>query len=461
MKRTRCIRRRSRLGLVYDGMCRRAACLLALIVLVGAVTFWLSLFLSRGVPFLLAGARSDETTPAATGTRAGTHGERLTVRSGATPGAGWAVEPMPTRAFRSGVRRVALISEACLPKIDGVSMTTYLVAQHHLNEGRDVLVLCPATDLYGLRENAISMEPRAHNGSRSGRVRVVGVWSVHLPGLPDETRLGIPSYYHGELEAFAPDLVHLFSPAASGWTGVAYKRRHPTTPLVANFQTDAATASSDFGYGAAASFLWALMRSLHNAADVTLTPSHYMMRVLRSRGFERQRLWLRGVNHARYSPRFRTVAMRDMLGQPGDHGCLRVVYVGRISEEKHCELLVGIAHLGGVRLTVVGDGPMRGALETLLANTSAQFLGMVVGDELSRVYASADLFVHTGTMETAGNVVREAMASGTPCLLPNSGGVVDTVLDGVNGYLEEPTADDFANRVRLLRDDRALVQRYG
>jgi len=60
------------------------------------------------------------------------------------PGKGWRIDPMPADAFRcKAVQRVAMISEACLPKIDGVSKTTYLVAQHHLNQGREVrMVLC-------------------------------------------------------------------------------------------------------------------------------------------------------------------------------------------------------------------------------------------------------------------------------------------------------------------------------
>lgn len=42
-----------------------------------------------------------------------------------------------------------------------------------------------------------------------------------------------------------------------------------------------------------------------------------------------------------------------------------------------------------------------------MAGSGTLFLGMVIGEELPRIYASADLFVFTGTAETAGNVVRE------------------------------------------------------
>lgn len=45
----------------------------------------------------------------------------------------------------------------------------------------------------------------------------------------------------------------------------------------------------------------------------------------------------------------------------------------------------------------------------------------------------------------------QAMASGTPVLLPNSGGVVDTVLDKMNGFLCEPDSRSFASKVRRPR----------
>jgi phosphatidylinositol alpha 1,6-mannosyltransferase len=74
------------------------------------------------------------------------------------------------------------------------------------------------------------------------------------------------------------------------------------------------------------------------------------------------------------------------------------------------------------------------------------------GEELAAAYASADIFAFTGTNETFGQVVTEAMASGLPVLVPNAGGVVDLVLDGMNGYICQEDPDDYRNKVAFMRD---------
>jgi len=73
--------------------------------------------------------------------------------------------------------------------------------------------------------------------------------------------LGLPAFKMNQLEEFKPDLVQLFSPASLGWTGITYKMRHPEVPLIANFQTDIASMSGEFGYGAVEAIVWWLLKA--------------------------------------------------------------------------------------------------------------------------------------------------------------------------------------------------------
>jgi phosphatidylinositol alpha 1,6-mannosyltransferase len=93
---------------------------------------------------------------------------------------------------------------------------------------------------------------------------------------------------------------------------------------------------------------------------------------------------------------------------------------------------------------------------------SAAFLGMRYGADLARVYASLDVFVHTGPFETFGQTIQEASASGLPIVAPASGGPLDLVDDGGTGYLVPPgDPGALSAAVRKLTDDPELRARLG
>jgi phosphatidylinositol alpha 1,6-mannosyltransferase len=144
-------------------------------------------------------------------------------------------------------------------------------------------------------------------------------------------------------------------------------------------------------------------------------------------------VWGRGVDTARFDPARRSSRLRNELAPCGE---VIVGYVGRLAAEKRLDLLADVTALPGVRLVIVGAGPSEAA--TRRALPGAIFLGQRQGDELARVYASLDIFVHSGPHETFGNTLQEAAASGLPVVAPAAGGPLDLVQDGVTGALVPP-----------------------
>jgi len=169
------------------------------------------------------------------------------------------------------------------------------------------------------------------------------------------------------------------------------------------------------------------------------------------------RLWPRGVDTARFKPELRDEALRRELAPNGE---LIVGYVGRLAPEKHVELLSGVCGIPGVRVVAVGDGPSETSLQGALPG--AVFLGRRTGDELARIFASLDVFAHTGPYETFCQTVQEAMASGVPVVAPAAGGPLDLVDHGRTGLLVAARdADAVRTAVATLAADPGLRAAYG
>ena len=86
-------------------------------------------------------------------------------------------------------------------------------------------------------------------------------------------------------------------------------------------------------------------------------------------------------------------------------------------------------------MVVVGDGPYRERMEAELSGTRATFLGFRHGQELARLYASADIFAFPSTTDTLGQVVMESQSVGLAVIVTDQGGPAGVVDDGVTGFV--------------------------
>lgn len=304
---------------------------------------------------------------------------------------------------------------------------------------------------------------RPHAGL-AWRDRVHTVPSVPFPLYP-YYRMGLPVARSVDrvLDRFAPDLVHVVTPSLLGLYGVKYARRRGI-PVVASFHTDFVTLFAHYGLRRLERLGRHLERRFYNQCTVTLAPSRYQTSKLRAHGIENVALWGRGVSPATFSPVFRSPALRAELGATD---IPMLLYVGRLGREKNLPFLIEAMHLlehragrGAFKLVIVGQGPLRRTLRARLP--SAHFTGELTGAALSRVYASADVFVFPCILETFGNVVLEAFASGLPVVGVNEGAVPELVTANVNGLLAAPgSATAFADKIHTLLERPADRARMG
>ncbi|MFE0177557.1 glycosyltransferase family 4 protein [Streptomyces sp. NPDC059002] len=338
--------------------------------------------------------------------------------------------------------RVVIVTESFPPDVNGVAHCALQTARQLAARGHHPLVVAPATAA-GDRADAWAPCP------------VVWVPSVPLPGYP-QVRVALPSRrVAAALVEHRAQVVHLASPFVLGARGMAAAGRLGI-PAVAVYQTDLGGYARAY-VGLGESTAWRRIRGVHTAADRTLAPSTAALRALTAHGVPRVRLWPRGVDTVRFRPALRDEALRRALAPDGE---LIVGYVGRVAPEKRVELLAGVCALEGVRVVVVGDGPSEGAVRAALPG--ARLLGRRTGDELARIFASLDLFVHTGPLETFCQTVQEAMASGVPVIAPAAGGPLDLVVPGRTGVLVPPgDAAAVRDAVWSLAADPGLRAAYG
>jgi phosphatidylinositol alpha 1,6-mannosyltransferase len=91
---------------------------------------------------------------------------------------------------------------------------------------------------------------------------------------------------------------------------------------------------------------------------------------------------------------------------------------------------------------------------------SATFTGQLTGVELGRAMASLDLLVHPGADETFCQVIQEALCAGVPVVAAASGGPLDLVRHGENGWLWAGADEELlAAQVAAIRDDPAGLDR--
>lgn len=320
--------------------------------------------------------------------------------------------------------RIAFFTETFLPKIDGIVVNLTHLLDHLQAGGHESIVFAPKQDDV----------PSEYAGAR-----VIPVPAVSLPFYP-ELKLGRPWRVQNDvLSDFEPDLVHLVNPTSLCIAGleIAIDQKLPT---VASYHTDISGFARDWNLGFTGDTIHRYYRWIHNQCDLNLTPSEFTKRELEALGYKRIEVWKGAADIERFNPNKRSQQWRERLTE-GEADKPLVVCVSRISREKRPDwLLPLVKDRDDIRIAFVGDGPFRGELEQLFAGTPTVFTGYLRGEDLAAAYAAGDVFVFNGKHETFGNVVLEAMASGLPVVVPDSGGVVDSVKDGHNGF--QYPADD-------------------
>ncbi len=138
----------------------------------------------------------------------------------------------------------------------------------------------------------------------------------------------------------------------------------------------------------------------------------------------------------------------------------RYLWIGRLTPGKDPDIALRAADEAGIRLTVVGDGPMRAELERQFSNH--QFVGWRSPEEVTILQKTARcLVMNAGWYETASLVVLECLAAGIPCLIGDHSAATSWVTNDENGLtFHADTPGSLTATIERTKDD-GLISRLG
>ena len=275
-------------------------------------------------------------------------------------------------------------------------------------------------------------------------LRAAGV-GVHVAPIGEKLRWHAIQFAVGLVREQAIDVVHAHMPAAHAVGALA--GRITRTPVLATIHAMHASMWDLEVHRLARTHLCVVSEAARaHALAIGVAPAR--LTVIRN-----------GVDSERFVPR-----------ADGARSDAAVVgYVGRLSPEKHPELFLRTAarvhaRLPQARFVVIGDGPLRGALEALAARLCIGDVVTFEGecDDMPARYQGLDIVLSTSWHEGTPLAVLEAMACGLPVVATDVGGVPELIVSGATGWLA-PAGDEaaMARRALALLQSPETMHRFG
>ena len=294
---------------------------------------------------------------------------------------------------------------------------------------------------------------------------LVNVPSIAVPSRPEYR---IPSYLsaavRADIEAFAPNIVHVSSPDVVAHRAVSWARAKGI-PAVASVHTRFEMYLRYYGLSWFEPGFRALLRRFYRRCDAIVAPAESTAAVLHAQRMSRDiSIWGRGVDREQFNPGRRSMKWRRANGMKDDE--MVVAFLGRIVMEKGLDVFVGAVNAAVERkvrhrVLVIGDGPARAWFEANLP-AGTMFVGAQTGDDLAVALASADVFLNPSITVAFGNVTQEALACGLPVVAALATGATSLVRDGVTGILVDPLQpDQYGEALARYAADPALRARHG
>ena len=138
-------------------------------------------------------------------------------------------------------------------------------------------------------------------------------------------------------------------------------------------------------------------------------------------------------------------------------------YIGRLNPEKNVLNIIEAVKDLGVRLTMIGQGPLRSQVLSMKEKYSLdmEVMDFLPNKELPAYINRSEIYIQPSQYEGHPKTILEAMACAAPVIGANTVGTRELISHGENGWLCEPTVEGIRTAVLCLLKDEALRKKLG
>jgi alpha-1,6-mannosyltransferase len=197
---------------------------------------------------------------------------------------------------------------------------------------------------------------------------------------------------------------------------------------------------------------WAAVRLLLRGCRAVFTASRAEFATLVVHGVKEVHCVPFGVDRTQFHPRGNAGETRARLHvAPGQR---LLIAGGRLAAEKRWDIAIeAMRHLADAKLIIVGDGPERARLEVRAATLPEGRVSLVPfvksRNDFAELLCAADAYVHACPYETFGLTVGEAVACGTPVVVPDRGGAQESGAGGAHFLYRALDSQAMARAIEL------------
>jgi len=274
------------------------------------------------------------------------------------------------------------------------------------------------------------------------------------------------------LSVVKPDILHAHFAYPEGWASyLALRRYRKRIPFVVTLHGYDVLVEPSLGYGIRLKRRYDLLvRRVVEVADAVIVASHAIYDEVARLINDKEKIHLipHGVDLERFKPDLNANDLRESLGGKDK----LIVFTAKAFEPVYgLEYLILAAGIvaklrNDVIFVIAGDGSQRPYYLNLVRRLGIEqyviFPGRLPRNEVPYYYVASDIVVVPSLQESWGLVATEAMACGRPVIASRVGGLIDQVIDGVNGFLVLPRDPEaIAKKILYFAENREEVMKMG